>query len=385
MTAVYSEFPSSPRLQTLQVVCDDALRRIDEMASVSTTRIRVDVPEYTTIPYSDHVMSVAGLHSLAYRRMRSLQAPTESDLQAVRALGRLRASQGVPLDSLVSACHVGQREIWETFRRGVPESSGLVSDVAAALMARLQLVVQAISAGYREGADGLNADRHMLHRRLITELLANRVTGEVQEIATRVGLDPDGDFIAVRLRALGSSERLLEQVVRVLARVQAGICMVSNEVVVLAQGPSADRLRNLLGALNLPAKVGVGLTRRGLSGATLSLGDAAGALAAARFDGDVKVFEEAWVWACLHAERDRLEPVVSVPREVALANPHLAETVRAFADSGFSINRTAEKLFVHPNTAAYRIDRWKSLSGLDLRTAQGLVISLFAVDIEVEV
>ncbi|QII07277.1 hypothetical protein BH93_19615 [Rhodococcoides fascians A25f] len=37
-------------------------------------------------------------------------------------------------------------------------------------------------------------------------------------------------------------------------------------------------------------------------------------------------------------------------------------------------------LHVHPNTASYRTDRWKKLSGLNLRSGRGLAASIIAVD-----
>ncbi|WP_010595674.1 helix-turn-helix domain-containing protein, partial [Rhodococcus sp. P14] len=54
----------------------------------------------------------------------------------------------------------------------------------------------------------------------------------------------------------------------------------------------------------------------------------------------------------------------------------LAETLRAFATSGFSLSACARELRVHPNTVKYRLDRWRELTGWDVHDVEGLVASL---------
>ena len=62
----------------------------------------------------------------------------------------------------------------------------------------------------------------------------------------------------------------------------------------------------------------------------------------------------------------------------AQADFHLAEAVLAFADNGLSLAGAARALHLHPNSLAYRLDRWRERSGWDPRTGDGLVASLIA-------
>ncbi|MHD0282236.1 helix-turn-helix domain-containing protein [Rhodococcus aetherivorans] len=64
--------------------------------------------------------------------------------------------------------------------------------------------------------------------------------------------------------------------------------------------------------------------------------------------------------------------------EIAARHPHLAEAVSAFAQSGFSASAAARRLHLHPNSLAYRLERWQQLTGWDLRTVDGLVRSMVA-------
>jgi carbohydrate diacid regulator len=54
-------------------------------------------------------------------------------------------------------------------------------------------------------------------------------------------------------------------------------------------------------------------------------------------------------------------------------NGALMETLRAYLDSDLDIARTAETLYVHPNTVRYRLRRIADLTGLDTQRFSGLV------------
>jgi hypothetical protein len=66
-------------------------------------------------------------------------------------------------------------------------------------------------------------------------------------------------------------------------------------------------------------------------------------------------------------------------RRAAARYPRLPETVRAYAGSGYSISACARLLHIHPNTAKYRLDRWKALTGWDVQTFPGLAASLLCL------
>jgi DNA-binding PucR family transcriptional regulator len=54
-------------------------------------------------------------------------------------------------------------------------------------------------------------------------------------------------------------------------------------------------------------------------------------------------------------------------------NGALLETLRAYLDSDLDVARTADALYVHPNTVRYRLRRISELTGLDTQRFSGQV------------
>jgi sugar diacid utilization regulator len=142
--------------------------------------------------------------------------------------------------------------------------------------------------------------------------------------------------------------------------------------VVVAEAGKAAELEAALPAR--PGPVALGAVRLGWEGAQESVEDALQVLALAR--PGVTRFEDAWVDATLVAGRDRLAVVTEEVRGLAQRSSHLAEAVVAFAEEGLSVVSGARALHIHPNTMIYRLERWKSLTGWDARTFDGLQRSL---------
>ncbi|MDT3440739.1 MULTISPECIES: CdaR family transcriptional regulator [unclassified Pseudofrankia] len=343
------------------------------------TQVRKDIPEYLSISFENHVSTNRDLHLRLWGgQLRMLERPSAADLSATRAVGRLRASQGVPLEALIGAYQVTHKEIWDVLRTRVPPTSGLLGEITTFLLSRLQLVIEAVSIGYRAGQSIQGTTTLSLQRRLVGAMLGGATGTDVAELSEDLGMVPTEDFVGAWLHTDVAPERMLSAVLRSVRDLPAAVCVVGPDVVVVVQRASASQLGAQLDLL--PGRIGIGLARPGLVGARTSLGDAKRAAELAEPGAGVQLFEDNWMWACVHAEKERLAPVLAHPALVAREHPDLAETVRAFSNSGFSISRTAQKLNVHPNTAAYRIDRWKKLSGLDLRSGRGLAASLIVVD-----
>ncbi len=64
--------------------------------------------------------------------------------------------------------------------------------------------------------------------------------------------------------------------------------------------------------------------------------------------------------------------------------PHLVETLRAYIDCDMSLQRTAEELYVHPNTVAYRLRQIGERTGRDMRRIVDLTelsVAMAALDV----
>ena len=60
----------------------------------------------------------------------------------------------------------------------------------------------------------------------------------------------------------------------------------------------------------------------------------------------------------------------------------LITTLREYADADFNVKAAAARLFVHPNTARYRLAKIEERTGLDLRRFADVQELLIAVRIE---
>ncbi|HEY1237457.1 MAG TPA: helix-turn-helix domain-containing protein, partial [Solirubrobacterales bacterium] len=67
----------------------------------------------------------------------------------------------------------------------------------------------------------------------------------------------------------------------------------------------------------------------------------------------------------------------SIAREAAVlsedGNRALLDTLRTYLDCDLDVSRTADSLYVHPNTVRYRLRRVSELTGLDAQSFSGMV------------
>ena len=92
-------------------------------------------------------------------------------------------------------------------------------------------------------------------------------------------------------------------------------------------------------------------------------------------------FEHDWLMSCLVAIKPRFEAIVAPTMAVAQRHPDLAQTVLAYSRCRYSVSACARQLQIHPNSARYRLDRWKALTGHDVETAHGLTASVIALEL----
>lgn len=151
-------------------------------------------------------------------------------------------------------------------------------------------------------------------------------------------------------------------------------------MIVLAQGTDETSIREKITALGgQQLCLGVGLRRRGLAGAESSIVDAERALQMTPAAGGVRRFEDVWLRASLLDSRERLEPLLTNAMAAADQHPTLVEAVMAFAESGNNLALAGERVRIHANTVAYRLNRWEQLSGLNVRTFEGMLRSVLAI------
>jgi hypothetical protein len=287
---------TAPSWASVVELCDRVTMDLDRLARDSVTGIRQHLEAYAVVPFDEHLAAVTEqqrrrLEALAGHRLLGAE-----DLARASDLARRRARQGIPVDVLIGAYHLGDQELWRALCRDPGPAAPLLPDVAALLLQLLHDISTVLASAHGEVARELQTQRVTLSQRLVELLLGGRPDGEASEVADALGLDPLADFTAAMWRGAGADVVLPPEVRRGLERVPLPLVhsYQSGTVVFLVQGVGPAWLDELAGRLPRGGNLGIGLRRRGLAGAAASLGDARLALAAASADGPGVRFADVW-------------------------------------------------------------------------------------------
>ena len=347
------------------------------LTNLVVSRIRSEVPHYSVVPLSSHREASGRQVVGILAGLREHRTPSASQISDARDLGRQRATKGIALVDVIEAYHVAYREIWnELLKLARTENAGHSEPLLAAV-ALLWNWFHRLSAAVAEAHSDELRTRSTTRAVIQREFLEALATGNAPlhpGLATVLGFDPDAPFQVACLEGL--PRHLITNLDKELAD-SGGAVLYDDErtVVVLQNHPASDFLQSMH-ALAASAIAGIGHVRTGMSGAAESLKDAQLALDRASRLGRSITLADDWLMAVLDDSAGHLTPLLQHGTEVAASNDRLAETVGAFATSGFSLSVCARELRVHPNTVKYRLDRWRDLTGWDVRTVDGLVASL---------
>jgi hypothetical protein len=387
---LWSALDVPPGGEPVADICRRIAGRLDTFSGLVFETIVEEISRYGdgSVPPPDLRDSVAanlemGLLALAENRTASAE-----EIEVRRELGHRRAAQGMAVDSVLRAYHIGYRALWselvaEAARTGT-ETSELLLSVATTAWTWLHQVTDAVAAAHRETNSARESFAIGLRQHLVELLFwGDLESPELRSLTESLGMDPAGDFLAVYLlpdcEDPTSTARLQLQLADVPGVHYMGTRRRAH--LLFSQRPGPDQIVELAGRLAPGCLLGIGLTRKALPGARASLGDAERALAATLHRGGAAAYEEIWPIATVLQEADRLRPLLARAIAVARDNPDLAQAVEAYAQSGFSFANAGRKLFVHANTVIYRLDRWSKLTGWDPRSWDGLMKSMIALGV----
>ncbi|MGW0039755.1 helix-turn-helix domain-containing protein [Gordonia sp. NPDC003376] len=370
---------------------EDLYADLDALTDTVVAAIRREAPSYQAFPFDRHRADSAQGIRMIVSGMRDRRSPTEEGARHAAELGRDRARFGISLLDAIEGYHVVYRELWNSVltravRQG-PDVTAALSTEVGLLWVWVHRASSSFAAAHAAQTAQARVSLQEMRTRLISLLLADDA-GErtVNSVAEQLGLVVDGVYAVVcaasatTLDADAINERFSgDDAVVVHCALDA-----QERAIVIAQGIDAVELAGVVGEI-VGGTVGVGSPGVGAGGAARGVRTALDALAAASTARPVVDFDTHWPAALLHVQRDRFAHVIAEGVGVARTNPHLAETVVAFADSRFSVSGAAGRLQVHANSAKYRLDRWARLTGWDVFTADGLSASLIAIDCAREV
>jgi hypothetical protein len=357
--------------------------RLGSVALAITSRIRAEVPGYAVLPLSEHSADVDRQIRNVVAGLMAGATPSAAAIEHARGVGRRRAADAIALPDVIEAYHIAYREIWSELLADAQRTDPSLLNQLASQVSLLWLWFHRLSAAVAESHAAESQARHSnrlaLERDFLDQLLGRAAHDDAAAavLGYRVG-DP---FIVACVAGLG--QRDAEQVTEALRQESDRVMCVYSDGrgVVVAQDLPAGTICDVVKNVRPGAFVGLGMPRSGPRGAEVSLLDATEALERADETRPFVEFGEDWLMSCLNAVKPRFEDLLHQTVAVIRAHPQLAQTVRAYADCRYSVSACARQLHIHPNSARYRLDRWRNLTGWDVETFNGLTASIIALEL----
>ncbi|MET8956353.1 helix-turn-helix domain-containing protein [Streptomyces sp. NPDC004533] len=375
--------------QAIARICAQIIEDLPSISDEMVRRIRAEIPEYAFIPAEEHRQFVLHQGRMLFACIAEQSPPQAEHLAYARELGRRRAEQGLPIELMLGAYHVTFREVWNMILRRAeaehPEHVGDLAYLVTLIWTWIRDITGNASEAYGEEVRRTQVTRATLAHRLFTALTADPAQLEpAATLAQALGYRPDGEFQALCLSAEDWPDDRTEQLRNRVTTLPGELhcATFGTRLLLLGQRHNPDTVAEAAAAIppaGAGAAVGVGLLRPGLTGAVDSITDATQALCRTGGQQRVVHFANAWLAAGLGAQATRLAPLFTEAVATARTDAHLAEAVVAFADHGLSVAAAARALHLHPNSLAYRLNRWHELTGFDPRSGDGLVASLVAL------
>jgi hypothetical protein len=358
-------------------------RRLVRLAGELVTAFTGEIPLFRRLPREELDGDVTRIteHNLRVvcGMFRERRPPTPGELAPSRVSAARWAREGVPVDALLAAYHLGVRRVWEDlFGRA---GAGDLDEVLAAnrlILAYTGSVASTVCAAYLgERESMLSQERHAMHA-TVSALLAGdraalagtRLAPRYLVVATALGAHADerGGAVAgwrAPQRMRTAFQRYAAEPVLSALDSTGGLVLVP----VSGREPTWCEVGEMVAAAGRAA-------RAPLWGAA-EWAEPGGVPAAARLTGEVLEVVRgfgrppgAYRLADVLLEYQLTRPSAAMAGLAGLLDPlvehpDLLRTLTAFLDTGLDRRRTAELLHVHPNTVDYRLRRASGLTGLD--------------------
>jgi hypothetical protein len=401
MEATYQEpLHLSPKPDAIATLVEVLRGRRAELVGEGVRQMFEEIPAYARVAgdaFANEVHEHVGLHHDAIVRSMALgRSLQREEMGFIRPCATRRVTQ-VPLASFMHAFRVYPEVLWEAILERVDgEDAKEAALVSGGILIRYVNVAQAEAAAVFLEVERLHsAQGEGLRRDLVEDLLAGRppAPGAKLSAVREVGLADGARVIVVAAALIGESgddhraRAAASAISRAFGSVIEPLTVVrQREVVCIA--PAHGDLRRVAAALTAAqerlAREGTVLAV-GISSVAQAYLDAAAAVERMRVAGGVLAMSSLTAFDCLMmfgqdcARRSVSAPVRQLVAEDVANGGHLVETALAYAAADFNIKVLSARLFIHPNTARYRLKKIAERTHLDLRCfadVQELVIGI---------
>jgi hypothetical protein len=325
---------------------------------------------------------------------------------------RKRTEAGVSEGDMLAVVRVFQRALWDA----IVELAGDGEDgrAAALILARplidyIDVLSRVVHEAFAEAEEAISSTTSAVRRELMDVLLSGGelTPGPHLNLARRAGLDHDRDLVVIVARpvqaivdeaALGVAAvalaRAMGDATEPLAAVRRDEIVVvrcTREAEAAALATALDAARDRLADRKTALSVGVSTVHDGLADVPAAYNEACLAVEQLRESGGVLALGGLGVadYLILRAgDRTawRLVPpeVRSFVEDDARQGGVLSDTLLAYVASDLSVKLAAERLFVHPNTAHYRLSKIEDRTGCSVRRLADVLLLVIAVRLQRE-
>lgn len=344
--------------------------------------VQAQLPEYRELPAEalrGDISTVIETTLLQFVEiLRTGELPDAAALSALRESAARRAEEGVSVEAVLAAYHLGIEVVWDRFADRPAEE--LIRSNRF-LLRFLRLVTAAVTAGYLEERQIMFGDEHAARQAVLAALLDGAPAGDVaarggfrlpvayEVLAVAIDRHPDEETPGIDARVAAR---------RKVRRVRAELDRRSREPVLAALSDEGGLALVPAGGEAVPALVHeLGRVAGAGVRAAAVLAEPPAVAAAARTAREVLdvvlaghhppgLYRLDDVLLEFHLSR----PSTAAPALAALLDPlaerpELLETLSCWLRTGQNRRRTASELHLHPNTVDYRLRKVAELTGLD--------------------
>jgi sugar diacid utilization regulator len=395
------------RRAALDQIVEDLRTRQAELVDRGVARIFGEIPAYSKIAHTSFVADVrdhVDVHHDAVIRSLAARRPLEGEELAFMRARAARRVGRVPLGDFMQGFRVYMEVLWEALlESAVDEHAREAALEAAGIFIRyLNSAATEAADVYVEAERLLLAQGDRVRRDLLEDLLAGRTPAPGPKLmaARDAGLLPAVPCVVIVAVPLSApeDEHALRAVAVALARavgsaLQPLTVTRHDELVLIArvEGDVGDLVEALgqaqerLAATATKLAVGMSAVQSGLDRVSHAYAEAQAAVEKMRPAGGVLALPTMSAFDCLtlfgrETARQRIPAAVRQFVADDLADGRvLTTTLLEYVAADFNARLTAERLFLHPNTARYRLGKIEERTGCNLRHVADVMDLLIAV------
>lgn len=354
-----------------------------EIAADLFDSLRREVPAYAALEGPDELERHCQEQAKAFlQTVRTAIVPRGPEAEFVVRFGERGARQGYELELLLR----GYRTNGHTFVHWVSEQgSAATRDSLRAALAVTRMVMEytdsvsaTLAEAYLHETERLLVESGSQQRDLLEDLLAGRGAADARLLAA--GLEPGRplQLAVVSAADLAKASEAIGDQFR-MSRLRALRVVRHEELVVIAPAPAPLRQIFIRAAEREPLMAGVSLTIVDLGGVPRAHAEARRALALAPSGGVLRLADLS-LFDYLLAGADETAPRLG-PEGAAELQPHLRQTLLAYAAADLNVGAAARRLHLHPNTVHYRLRQVERQTRTDMRRLTDVIDVLAALKI----